>query len=122
MIAYNRISEFENVFTLVSVYAKVGYALYDLYTFEAMPLSNGMRIWERRMEPPCPQIIGIYSYIHPNDAGYINSFFEEVKQGKAHHFRREVRVKSGDGWKWICANITRNPQSVDPNKTGDDLY
>ena len=39
-----------------------------------------------------------------------------MKQGKAHHFRREVRVKSGDGWKWICANITRNPQSVDPNK------
>ena len=39
-----------------------------------------------------------------------------MKQGKAHHFRREVRVKSGDGWKWICANITRIPQSVDPNK------
>ena len=58
MIAYNRISEFENVFTLVSVYAKVGYALYDLYTFEAMPLSNGMRIWERRMEPPCPKLLG----------------------------------------------------------------
>ena len=65
---------------------------------------------------PLSQIIGIYSYIHPNDVGCINSFFEEVKQGKAHHFRREVRVKSGDGWKWICANITRNPQSVDPNK------
>ena len=66
MIAYNRISEFENVFTLVSVYAKVGYALYDLYTFEAMPLSNGMRIWERRMEPPCPQLLGFILYIHPN--------------------------------------------------------
>ena len=39
MIAYNRISEFENVFTLVSVYAKVGYALYDLYTFEGYALS-----------------------------------------------------------------------------------
>ena len=65
---------------------------------------------------PLSQIIGIYSYIHPNDAGYINSFFEEVKQGKAHHFRREVRVKSGDGWKWICANITRHTQSVDDNK------
>ena len=115
MIAYNRISEFENVFTLVSVYAKVGYALYDLYTFEGYAIKQWYENMGEKDGTPLSQIIGIYSYIHPNDAGYINSFFEEVKQGKAHHFRREVRVKSGDGWKWICANITRNPQSVDPN-------
>lgn len=116
MIAYNRISEFENVFTLVSVYAKVGYALYDLYTFEGYAIKQWYENMGEMDGTPLSPIIGIYSYIHPNDAGYINSFFEEVKQGKAHHFRREVRVKSGDGWKWICANITRNPQSVDPNK------
>ena len=116
MIAYNRISEFENVFTLVSVYAKVGYALYDLYTFEGYAIKQWYENMGEKDGTPLSQIIGIYSYIHLNDAGYINSFFEEVKQGKAHHFRREVRVKSGDGWKWICANITRNPQSVDPNK------
>lgn len=116
MIAYNRISEFENVFTLVSVYAKVGYALYDLYTFEGYAIKQWYENMGEKDGTPLSQIIGIYSYIHPNDAGYINSFFEEVKQGKAHHFRREVCVKSGDGWKWICANITRNPQSVDPNK------
>lgn len=116
MIAYNRISEFENVFTLVSVYAKVGYALYNLYTFEGYAIKQWYENMGEKDGTPLSQIIGIYSYIHPNDAGYINSFFEEVKQGKAHHFRREVRVKSGDGWKWICANITRNPQSVDPNK------
>lgn len=116
MIAYNRISEFENVFSLVSVYAKVGYALYDLYTFEGYAIKQWYENMGEKDGTPLSQIIGIYSYIHPNDAGYINSFFEEVKQGKAHHFRREVRVKSGDGWKWICANITRNPQSVDPNK------
>ena len=116
MIAYNRISEFENVFTLVSVYAKVGYALYDLYTFEGYAIKQWYENMGEKDGTPLSQIIGIYSYIHPNDAGYINSFFEEVKQGKAHHFRREVRVKSGDGWKWICAYITRNPQSVDPNK------
>lgn len=116
MIAYNRISEFENVFTLVSVYAKVGYALYDLYTFEGYAIKQWYENMGEKDGTPLSPIIGIYSYIHPNDAGYINSFFEEVKQGKALHFRREVRVKSGDGWKWICANITRNPQSVDPNK------
>ena len=116
MIAYNRISEFENVFTLVSVYAKVDYALYDLYTFEGYAIKQWYENMGEKDGTPLSQIIGIYSYIHPNDVGCINSFFEEVKQGKAHHFRREVRVKSGDGWKWICANITRNPQSVDPNK------
>lgn len=116
MTAYNRISEFENVFTLVSVYAKVGYALYDLYTFEGYAIKQWYENMGEKDGTPLSKIIGIYSYMHPDDVGYINSFFEEVKQGKAHHFRREVRVKSGDGWKWICANITRNPQSVDPNK------
>lgn len=116
MIAYNRISEFENVFTLVSVYAKVGYALYDLYTFEGYAIKQWYENMGEKDGTPLSKIIGIYSHMHPDDVGYINSFFEEVKQGKAHHFRREVRVKSGDGWKWICANITRNPQSVDPNK------
>ena len=95
MIAYNRISEFENVFTLVSVYAKVGYALYDLYTFEGYAIKQWYENMGEKDGTPLSQIIGIYSYIHPNDAGYINSFFEEVKQGKAHHFRRELdRLKS----------------------------
>ncbi|WP_297901903.1 PAS domain-containing sensor histidine kinase [uncultured Parabacteroides sp.] len=116
MIAYNRIAEFENVFTLVSVYAKVGYALYDLYSFEGYAIKQWYENMGEKDGTPLSQIIGVYSYIHPDDAKHINSFFEKVRQGKAHHFRREIRVKSGDGWKWICANITRNPQSVDPDK------
>lgn len=70
----------------------------------AMPLSNGMRIWREGWNPLGPKLLGFILIFIRTDVGCINSFFEEVKQGKAHHFRREVRVKSGDGWKWICAN------------------
>ena len=58
MIAYNRISEFENVFTLVSVYAKVGYALYDLYTFEGYAIKQWYENMGEKDGTPLSQIIG----------------------------------------------------------------
>lgn len=58
MIAYNRISEFENVFTLVSVYAKVGYALYDLYTFEGYAIKQWYENMGEKDGTPCPKLLG----------------------------------------------------------------
>ena len=40
MVAYNRIEEFEYFFTLVSHYAKVGYAKFDLLTREGYAISQ----------------------------------------------------------------------------------
>ena len=42
-----------SAYTLKSVMPFMTYIL-----LRAMPLSNGMRIWERRMEPPCPKLLG----------------------------------------------------------------
>lgn len=115
-IAFSRISEFESVFTLVSAYAKVGYALYDLYSHEGYAVKQWYDNMGEKEGTPLPDIIEVYSSIHPDDAKEINAFFEKVKRGEASHFRKELRVKCGDGWKWVCSNITLNPQSEDPDK------
>ena len=58
MIAYNRISEVENVFTLVSVCASPVMPFYDLYTFEGY----GIKQWYENMREgwkfPCPKLLG----------------------------------------------------------------
>lgn len=115
-IAYNRISEFKNVFTLVSDYAKVGYALYDLYTHEGYAVKQWYENIGEEDGIPLTQLVGVYPHIHPDDVKEMNLFFDKVKSGKADHFQEELRVRTDSGWKWICANITRNPQSVNPDK------
>ena len=45
--ALKRILDLSNLFLLISDYAKVGYAKLNLLNRQAMPSSNGSRIWER---------------------------------------------------------------------------
>lgn len=115
-IAYNRIEEFEYFFTLVSQYAKVGYAKFDLLTHEGYAISQWYRNLGEKEGTPLPQIIGYYNAVHPDDRKVMIRFFEEVKEGKVNSIRKELRIKNEDGWKWIRVNVMRNMQANDPSK------
>lgn len=116
-IAYNRLEEFEYFFNLVSRFAKVGYAKYDLYANEGYAISQWYRNLGEKEGTPLSQVIGIYKGVHPEDRKVIVDFFEKVKQGKAHSIRHELRVNAGNGeWKWIRVNVMRNMQDRDPLK------
>lgn len=116
MIAYNRIEEFEYFFTLVSHYAKVGYAKFDLLTREGYALSQWYQNLGEKDGIPLSQIIGVYRALHPEDRAVMMDFFNQVKEGKASSIRKELRIKHDDGWKWVRVNVMRNPQSNDPDK------
>lgn len=116
-IAYNRLEEFEYFFNLVSRFAKVGYAKYDLYTCEGYAISQWYRNLGEKEGTPLGEVIGIYKGVHSEDRQAMVDFFEKVKQGKAHSLRKELRVKAENGeWKWIRVNIIRNMQDRDPSK------
>lgn len=115
-IAYNRIEEFEYFFTLVSQYAKVGYAKFDLLTCEGYAISQWYRNLGEKEETPLPQIIGLYNAVHSEDREVMIQFFENVKLGKVNSIRKELRIKNEDGWKWIRVNVMRNMQANDPSK------
>lgn len=116
-IAYNRLEEFEYFFNLVSHFAKVGYAKYDLYTCEGYAISQWYRNLGEKEGTPLGEVIGIYKGVHSEDRQAMVNFFEKVKQGKAHSLRKELRVKAENGeWKWIRVNIIRNMQDRDPSK------
>lgn len=115
-IAYNRIEEFEYFFTLVSRYAKVGYAKFDLVTREGFAISQWYHNLGEKDGTPLPQIIGIYNAVHPEDRAIIMDFLEKVKQGKATSIRKELRIKNEDSWKWIRVNMMCTSQLSEPGK------
>lgn len=116
MIAYNRIEEFEYFFTLVSRYAKVGYAKFDLLTREGFAISQWYHNLGEKDGTPLPQIIGIYNAVHPEDRVVMLDFFEKVKRGEATSIRKELRVKNENGWKWVRVNVMCTSQLSEPGK------
>lgn len=116
MIAYNRIEEFEYFFTLVSRYAKVGYAKFDLLTRDGFAISQWYHNLGEKDGTPLTQIIGIYNAVHPEDRAAMMDFLGKVKRGEASSIRKELRVKNEDGWKWIRVNMMCTSQASEPDK------
>lgn len=115
-IAYNRIEEFEYFFTLVSRYAKVGYAKFDLLSREGYAISQWYHNLGEKDGTPLSKIIGKYDAVHPDDRITMLDFFEKVKKGVVNSIRKELRVRTEDGWKWIRVNVMRNLQSNEPDR------
>ena len=115
-VAYNRIEEFEHFFRLVSSFAKVGYAKFDLLTNDGYAISQWYQNLGEKDGTPLPDIIGVYKAVHPEDRQVMLNFFKRVKQGKANSIRKELRIRAGEDWKWVRVNVMRNTQSVDPKK------
>lgn len=114
IIAYNRIEEFETIFTLISTYAKVGYAKYDLLSREGFAINQWYENLGETPGTPLKNVLCIYSHVHPDDRAVMLDFFEKAKQGKAKHISRELRIETRGGWKWIRAYVLCNtPNPVD---------
>ena len=115
-VAYNRIEEFEHFFSLVSRFAKVGYAKFDLLTREGYAIDQWYQNLGEKEGVPLLEVIGVYSQIHPEDRKVMFNFFEQVKKGQCDSIRRELRVKYGEGWHWTRVNVMRNTQSTNPDR------
>ena len=115
-VAFNRIEEFEHFFRLVSRYAKVGYAKFNIQTFEGYAISQWYQNLGEKEGTPLSAVIGVYGAMHPDDRAVMHDFFDRVKRGEAVSIRRELRIKSGLGWKWIRVNVMRDIQSIDADK------
>ncbi|WP_298553676.1 ATP-binding protein [uncultured Parabacteroides sp.] len=115
-LAYNRIEEFEHFFSLVSRFAKVGYAKFDLLSRDGYAIDQWYQNLGEKEGTPLPEVIGVYNRIHPEDRRVMLNFFERVKKGRSDCIRKELRVKHGENWRWTRVNVMRNTQSTDPTK------
>lgn len=106
IIAYNKIREFKDFFTLVGDYAKVGYAHFDALTRDGYALSSWYRNVGETDGTPLPQIIGIHSHFHPEDRAVMIEFLGKVTRGEATSLRKDVRImREGNRFTWTRVNV-----------------
>ena len=104
--AYTKIQEFEHLFLLIGNYAKVGFAHFNIMTRDGYAQDTWYRNLGEKENTPMPQVIGVYSHVHPEDCAVLKQFVGQVKEGKATSLSKEVRVNRGNGkYSWTSINV-----------------
>ena len=104
--AYTKIQEFEHLFLLIGDYAKVGFAHFNVITRDGYAQDTWYRNLGEKENTPMPQVIGVYSHVHPEDCAVLKQFVGQVKEGKATSLSKEVRVNRGNGkYSWTSINV-----------------
>lgn len=104
--AYTKIQEFEHLFLLIGDYAKVGFAHFNVMTRDGYAQDTWYRNLGEKENTPMPQVIGVYSHVHPEDCAVLKQFVGQVKEGKATSLSKEVRVNRANGkYSWTSINV-----------------
>ena len=104
--AYTKIQEFEHLFLLIGDYAKVGFAHFNIMTRDGYAQNTWYRNLGEKENTPMPQVIGVYSHVHPEDCAVLKQFVGQVKEGKATSLSKEVRINRGNGkYSWTSINV-----------------
>ena len=104
--AYSKIQEFEEFFTLIGNYAKVGYAHFNALKCDGYAVNSWYRNVGEKEGTPLNEIIRVHSHFHPDDRKMILCFFDQVLMREASHLRRDVRILREDGtYTWTRINV-----------------
>ncbi len=104
--AYSKIQDFEEFFTLIGNYAKVGYAHFNALKCDGYAVNSWYRNVGEKEGTPLNEIIKVHSQFHPDDRRMMLRFFDQVLIREASHLRRDVRILREDGtYTWTRVNV-----------------
>lgn len=104
--AYSKIQDFEEFFTLIGNYAKVGYAHFNALKCDGYAVNSWYRNVGEKEGTPLNEIIKVHSHFHPDDRRMMLRFFDQVLIREASHLRRDVRILREDGtYAWTRVNV-----------------
>ena len=104
--AYSKIQDFEEFFTLIGNYAKVGYAHFNALKCDGYAVNSWYRNIGEKEGTPLNEIIKVHSHFHPDDRRMMLRFFDQVLIREASHLRRDVRILCEDGtYTWTRVNV-----------------
>lgn len=104
--AYSKIQEFEEFFTLIGNYAKVGYAHFNALTCDGYAVNSWYRNIGEKEGTPLNEIIKAHPHFHPDDRRMMLCFFDQVLMREASYLRRDVRILREDGtYTWTRINV-----------------
>ena len=106
--AMNRIRDFENFFLMISDYAKVGYAKLNLLNRKGYAIKQWYKNLGEEEDTLLDEVVGVYTYMHPEDRKRFLDFYDEVRDGKRRHFQGEMRIRrpgTKNEWNWVSSNV-----------------
>ena len=104
--AYSKIQDFEEFFTLIGNYAKVGYAHFNALKCDGYAVNSWYRNVGEKEGTPLNEIIKVHTHFHPDDRRMMLRFFDQVLIREASHLRRDVRILREDGtYTWTRVNV-----------------
>lgn len=104
--AYSKIQDFEEFFTLIGNYAKVGYAHFNALKCDGYAVNSWYRNVGEKEGTPLNEIIKVHSHFHLDDRRMMLRFFDQVLIREASHLRRDVRILREDGtYTWTRVNV-----------------
>ena len=104
--AYSKIQDFEEFFTLIGNYAKVGYAHFNALKCDGYAVNSWYRNIGEKEGTPLNEIIKVHSHFHPDDRRMMLRFFDQVLIREASHLRRDVRILREDvTYTWTRVNV-----------------
>ena len=104
--ADSKIQGFEEFFTLIGNYAKVGYAHFNALKCDGYAVNSWYRNVGEKEGTPLNEIIKVHSHFHPDDRRMMLRFFDQVLIREASHLRRDVRILREDGtYTWTRVNV-----------------
>ena len=111
--AMKRVEDFEQFFLLISDYAKLGYAKYNLLTRKGYAISQWFKNLGEPANRPLNEVACVYGQMHPDDRLLIMNFLEQVKRGEATSFNQEVRIRRAaeegqEAWNWVHVHVVVN--------------
>lgn len=104
--AYRKIQEFEEFFSVIADFAKVGYFKWNPLTEKGFAINQWYKNVGEPVHKSLNEIIGVYQNYYPDERKAINDFIRQATQGLGTELSREVRVKQPDGsCKWLRCYI-----------------
>lgn len=106
--AANRIRDFENLFLLISDYARVGYFIFNYCSKKGFAIPQWYKNMGESEDTPLHEIIGVYNSVHPDDRLKLQCYLNDMLKGDVVKFQDEIRVKRfgcHDEWNWLRVNI-----------------
>lgn len=116
LIAMNKVRDFENYFSMISDYAKIGYANFNLLSKEGYAIRQWYKNMGEEPDTPLNNIVEVYSHMHPDDRKAILEFIDKAKKGQEKDFTKELRIRrpgTEDQWNWIYKKIVVAEYSPD---------
>ena len=101
-----RLADFENLFNIVSDFARVGCVNYNTCTGEGYVKGPWVANYGEPEDTPISEIIGSWPHVHPDDRAHLKQLLAALERGEISSCADEVRViRPNEPTRWLMVHV-----------------